>query len=238
MTTPLYNAAERIIRGGMWNAALIGRGSDPDSETLASYTQDLNDLIMDLQIDGLKLWLQLDESISLTAGKASYTLKPGGDVSITRPTRVVDSGYYLDNNSNRRPLRLITRDEYNRLSNVAQTGPINQYWPDKQQSQLVISFWLVPDSTAALGTAHIIIQQQVTRITSLTDIINFPDEWLLGLQWMFAAQICTGQPSAVIARCEQKAMYYKERLQDWDVEDGSTTFQPDAQMLNQSRFQR
>lgn len=237
MTTPTsYSTAERLIQFAMEDAGLLGDGDTPTSEQFAKYTQRLNDLIGFWQTEGLKLWLQLDVSITLTAGKAQYTLKSGGDINMTQPTKVVDVGYYTDSSGNRRPITLISRDEYNRLGTVTQQGPINSYWPDKQQTQLAINFWMVPDTQAATGTAHIVVQQRVSRVVSITDSMNFPDEWMLAIRWGLANDICTGQPSAIIQRCERWSTYYRDKLDSFDVEDGSTKFQPDPQMVSQSRF--
>lgn len=228
MTTPAnFNSAYRIICEAMWNAGKLATGVEPNSEDLARYMNRLNDLINLWQTQGLKLWLQLDQSVTLVSGQASYTIKSGGDVNLTKPTRIIDSGYYLDSNSVKRPLTIISRDEYARLSTVTQTGPITQYWVDKQVSQLVVYFWLVPDATAATGTAHLCVQQQITNLVSLTDSMNFPQEWFMALHWGLADEICTGQPQTIVDRCAQRASMYRTMLEDWDVEDASTKLQPD-----------
>lgn len=230
MTVPAsLNTADRAIRLGMTDAGLLAEGDDPSSEQLAVGLGRLNDIANFWQTQGVRLWLETDLSITLIAGQSTYTFGPAGTVNMTRPTRVKDAGYYLDANNNRRPLTLISRDEYNRLSNVVNTGPLNSYWADKQQTLLSIKFWMTPDAQAALGTAHVVIQQQVVNSVSLTDTMNFPLEWFIALRWAYAEEICTGQPSAVVNRCTGKAAYYKQLLDDWDVEDGSTRFQPDSQ---------
>lgn len=230
MTVPAsLNTAERAIRLGMIDAGLLAQGDDPTPEQFAEHIGRLNDVVNVMMIEGIKLWLQLDQSITLTAGDPIYTFLPGGDISMTKPLRVVDDGYYSDANGNRRPIFAISRNEYNRLSSVANTGQINSYWVEKLQSQLTVHFWLVPDATAALGTAHLILQQQVTNFVGLSDTMNFPNEWFMALRWGLAADICTGQPSAVVRRCEQRAEMFKAKLEDWDVEDVSTSFRPDPQ---------
>jgi hypothetical protein len=172
------------------------------------------------------LWLQSDLTVPLTAGQATYTFGPGGSVDMTKPLRVLQ-GYYLDSYNTKRPLLALSRDEYTRLSNVVQVGAINSYFVDKQQSLLSVSFWLSPDTTAATGTAQLIIQQQVANLVSLNDDMNFPQEWFMALRWGLADDICTGQPQAIMDRCYNKAETFRTALEDWDVEDASTVFQPD-----------
>lgn len=130
---------------------------------------------------------------------------------------------------------MLSRDEYTRLSQVTQTGQINSYFVDKQELLLSVSFWLVPDATAATGTGHLIIQQQATYPTSLTMDVGFPIEWYMGLRWGLADELATGQPQSIMARCESKAKAYRQALEDWDVEDASTTFTPDQRVLYQTQ---
>ena len=237
MTAPTnFNTPDRIIRMAMVDAGYLQDGDDPTSEQFANYLNRLNDLINLWQTKGLKLWLQSDLSVPLTAGQATYTFGPGGSVDMTKPLRVLQ-GYYLDTSDTKRPLLPLSRDEYTRLSNVVQLGALNSYFVDKQQSVLSISFWLTPDTTAATGTAQLIIQQQVVNLVSLNDDMNFPQEWFMALRWGLADDICTGQPQAIMDRCFTKAEMFRTALEDWDVEDASTVFQPDQRSAyNVGRF--
>lgn len=225
-----FSTPDRIIREAMRDSKLLGKGQDPTSEDYAEYMPRLNDLVNTWQTQGLKLWLQHDQSITLVAGTALYTLGPSGTVVMTKPLRVVQ-GYYLDSSSNRRPLLPLSRDEYTRLSNVVNQGQINSYFVDKQETTLNVYFWLTPDSEAATGTAHVIIQQQVDNVVSLNDTMNFPPEWFLALHWGLSKEICSGQPQSIIDRCEKMADQYRTALEDWDVEDASTMFAPDQRIL-------
>jgi len=234
MTTPAtFNTPDRIIRMAMVDAGYLQDGDDPTPEQYANYLNRLNDLINFWQTQGLKLWLQYDLSIPLTSGQGTYTIGPGGSVDMVKPLRVIDNGYYLDTQGIKRPLLMISRDEYTRLSSVTEQGALNSYFVDKQALQLVVHFWLVPDTTAAAnGTAHVTIQKQVTNVTTLTESMNFPQEWFLALRWGLADDICTGQPLAIMQRCASKAEFYRLALEAWDVEDASTRFHPDSRSMH------
>jgi hypothetical protein len=228
MTTPAnFNTADRIIRMAMKDAGLLQEGDDPSSEAIADNINRLNDLINLWQTTGLKVWLQYDLPIPLVAGQALYTIMPGGDINLTKPTRVIDNGYYIDSNGVRRPLILMSRLEFTNLANPNQQGSLNSYWPNKLKDRIEVTFWLVPDAQAATGVAHVCIQQQVSNLVSVTDTMDFPPEWFLALRWGLADEICGGQPAAIMERCAAKAMIYRNALDDWDVEDASTSFAPD-----------
>jgi len=231
MTAPAKSAVERIICYAYEDSGLVQEGDTPNSEQIARGMVRLLDIINLWQTQGLKLWLQTDQSVTLVDGQQNYTLMPSGSVNIVKPMRVLQ-GYYLDSNSVRRPIYPLSWDEWMRLSNITQEGQISQYFVQKLIDRLTVSFWLIPDTTAATGTAHLLIQQQVENFTNLTDEIDFPQEWFIALRWGLADDLCTGQPQAVIDRCSNRANTFRKVLEDWDVEDASTSFQPDSRQGN------
>jgi len=238
VTTPsLLNTPDRIIRTGMINAGLLQEADDPNSEQYAMYMPRLQDVIRLEQTQGLKLWLNYDLQVPLVAGQALYSLVAGGGLNFLRPMRAIQ-GYYLEPlAAARRPLQVLSRDEYTRLSTTVQQGAINSYFIDKQQTSLDVYFWLTPDTQAVTGQAHLIIQQQVQGFLQLNETMNFPDEWFIFLNWALADEICTGQPQAIMDRCQQRAETYRAALEAWDVEDASTMFTPDSRVMYEtSRF--
>jgi hypothetical protein len=231
---PSINNAIGIITDAMIDAGKIRRGDEPGSEDLAEYTRRLNKLINYFMTQGCKLWLienlalTLVPPISSTQGVALYTLGPSGTVVMQKPLRVI-SAYYQDNQGTQFPLVPMSYpDEYTRLSNLLQPGAVNSYAVDKQQLTLNVYLWNPPDAfTASNGQVHLMIEQSVTNFTGLTDQMNFPVEWALPLEWGLANQISVGQPALVQAKCAANAEKYQRELEDWDVEDADTMFQPD-----------
>lgn len=244
MTTPATeNTGYSIICDAMWDACLLPEGDDPSPEQLAKYTRRLNQLVNYIMTSagGVRLWLLQDTPIPLQANLGQYILSPSGTVSMTKPLQVYDQ-YYLYSTANggtRRPVFKISRQEWDMLSTPAQTGPITQIFVDPQQTSLNINTWLIPDTTEATGTLHLVLQTQVTNFVGITDGMNFPNEWALALHWGLASEICQGQPTEVISRCDNKAAYYLSELQDWDQEQGtSIKLQPDQRLTQHKRFNR
>ena len=235
-----FNSPARCIEYAMQNAGLLEEGDTPNSEQIASNMNRLNDLLYFMQTSGLKLWLQQDTTVPLTASINSYSLGPSGSVTMTKPIRV-NQGYYQNNsdptNPVRMPLSVLSWNEWLTLSTYLNTGPITQFFVDKQQTQLNVKFWLTPDATtAANGDAHLLVQQQVTGVVSLADSMNFPPEWFIALYWGLASEICTGQSQEIVSRCEQKSMLYRNALEDFDREDTSVYMKPDYRGQSFSRF--
>jgi hypothetical protein len=235
MTTPNTNTPYAIITDAYLDAGKIKTGQVPSSEMLAGGMRRLIDLINVMQTEGVKLWLIVDTSVTLVDGQGSYTFLPGGDIDMTKPLRVID-GYYVDASDNRRPLYSIAWADWIKLPQPTDGGAVTQYFVDKQATQLVVHFWLTPDSAAAAGVAHVLLQTQVTNPTNLTETMAFPPEWKMYLHWGLADEFATGQPQSIQQRCAQKAEVYRNKLLDWDVEDAPTSFAPDQRYTQGSRF--
>lgn len=221
-----FNTPFRIITFAMRNAGLIGRTDEPTSEDYAEYMVRLNDIFNHLQTKGLKLWLQQDLAITPVAGQNLYSFGPTGNVVMPRPPRIIEA-YYSDANNVRRPLVVLSRNEWDYLSTLLTEGDISSYFVDKQQFLTNFWMWLTPDAEAATGTVHTLAQIQVNNVISLTDNLNFPQEWFRAMHWTLGYEISVGQPMSVVQLCMKNSEKYLEELEDWDVEDAGTQLQPD-----------
>mgnify|MGYP003656807074 CR=1 FL=1 len=176
MTAPSNNTPLSIIEDAYVDAGLLMQGQAPSSEQMVVGMRRLTDVINFEQTQGLKLWLNVDTSVPLVSGQGTYVLSPTGDVVMPKPPRAIQA-YYLDSSSIRRPLTPLAWADYFRLSQITQTGALNSYFVNKKQTTLSVFFWLIPDATAATGTAHLLLQTQVTNFISVTEDMNFPIEW-------------------------------------------------------------
>lgn len=234
MTTPAYNTPISIISDAYFDAGLIQEGEAINGEQVVSGMRKLTDLVNLWQTQGLKLWLNTEVVVPLVAAKALYLFSPAGDVMMVKPLRVLEA-YYKNADGIRRPLTPLAWADYTKLSKLTQTGQINSYFVDKQQSAMSVAFWPVPDAVAATGTVGLLVQSQVTNFINVTETVNFPAEWRIALRWGLADEICTGQPQAIMDRCQSRASTYRAALEDWDVEDAPTRFAVDTRVFGAFR---
>lgn len=228
---PVFNTCYEIITDAYRDCGLLGLGDNPNSEQTAEAMRRLNKYVNYLQTQGLKLFVQEDFALTLVQGQGLYTLGPTGNVAFNAKPRRCIEAYYTDNNQNRRPLILMSRNEWDTLSTTTTQGTVTSVFPDKQQLTLNINLWLVPDATAVTGQVHLILDEQIGNFAQVTDTMAFPPEWSLCLEWGLAYQLSTGQPEAVITQCKMNSEKYEFELTNWDVEDASTFFQPDTRGL-------
>lgn len=218
-----------ILNGAAQNAGIIGVGQSLDSESLKDYLLRYNDLINLWQTQGLKLWTRQDLSITLQLGVGVYNLGPLQNVPMVKPLRVCESYVLVTNGGTKRPVNQISWEEWSRLSQVNQQGQINDIFVDHQRDYLGVNTWQLPDASEVMNTLHLVIQGQVGNAVSLLDTVDFPVEWMLGLKWGLADEVCTGQPASIVSRCQQRASMYREALEGWDTEGVPITFSPDPQ---------
>lgn len=235
MTTPSINTPNAVIADAFVDCGKVQEGESPNSEQYVSGMRRLRDLINLWQTQGLKLWVNVDTAVPLVAGQATYSLSPGGDVDMTKPLRVIQ-GYYLYTATEiRRQFSALSWNDYLSLGQAgtiaANRGTISQYFVNKLATELEVTFWQCPDTEeAANGAAHLLLQCQITNPTALNETVQFPEEWRMALRWGLADDLSTGQPQSVIERCKGRAEQFRNALEGWDVEDASTSFQPDPRM--------
>lgn len=238
MATSVSNNAYGIICDAMVDCGILQEGGRPNSEQLATNMRRLNDIINLWQTQGLKLFLQENVNVPLVVGQTLYGLGPiGPAVVMPRPPRILQA-YIVEPQNIRRPLVLISRDEWERLSQVTgNNGQINSFMVDKQAAVTNLNLWPAPDSVEAANTATFLMQVQAPNPINLSDDVGFPQEWRIALRWGLADDISTGQPQSIMDRCEKNAKKYRDALEDWDVEDAPTFFNVDSRFYqNAGRF--
>lgn len=230
MVASVSNTCYGIIHDAMFDAGLLQRGQLPNSDELASNMRRLCDIVNLYQTEGIKLFLYEDISINLVESQSTYTIYSSGDVAMDKPLQVLQ-GYILNTDDIRRPIISMSWDEWMRLSQITgNDGMVSSYFVDKQATQLNVHLWNPPDATEAANTAHLLVRTQASNPVNLEANMSFPQEWRMALRWALADDISTGQPAAIMERCESKALYYKEILEGFDVEDAGTFFAPDTRM--------
>lgn len=141
-------------------------GSTPSAEDALAVKRALRGMLRTWAAAGVRLWLDEQQTVTLTAATATYTLSP-------RTLEVRDGYRRLDNNDT--PVRVITREEYNRLPNKAAAGDPFLVWPDRQRLQTVVTVYPVPASTQ--GTLSLSTRRQILDVDELGQEVELPPEW-------------------------------------------------------------
>lgn len=141
-----------------------------------------NNWIDSLATERLTIPFVLRTTFTMSSGKATYTVGPGGDINIPRPV-FVDHVNYIDASLTpaiERELDYLTDDAYAAIPIKTLTNPLPSfyYWNPTYASGLAsLSFWLVPTSSVLTGVLY--VPSAVAQFVNLTDTIVLP----AGYQW-------------------------------------------------------
>lgn len=230
------NTAERLIRQALRDVGRLQVGQVPSGEVYDDALSRMYDIINTWQTQGIKLWLNVPHTIPLSAGVASYTLGPAGALLTLKPLRVL-GGWYVTTAGARRPLTQLSVTDYYNLGSLVSAGAVNSFMVDKQVANLVVRFWSTPNaSEASGGSVQLLLQRQAVSPDELSGTVELPIEWYMALRWALADDSSSGQPAIIMERAERKASFYRGLLEDWDVEDASTSFAPERSFGTARRF--
>jgi len=156
-------------------------GQTLDATQLANGIRALRNMLRTWAVQGVNLWLDTVQTITPVAGTAGYTL----------PIRTLDiTQAYRRNAGSDTPIRLYTREEYDRLPNKTASGSPFVLWPDRQRTSTVVTLYPVPDAlSAANDTIRVVGRVQIQDVTAGTEDIDVPPEWAETLVYNLAVRL-------------------------------------------------
>lgn len=220
---------DQIISGALRLCGTLAMGESPTTDQINESSEALNMLVKSLQADGMQLWAIKEYSVSLVAGQATYNIGIGEDVDIPKPLKIYQA-YQHDINTNVDvPMRLLTRDEYNRLGNKESSGTPIQFYYDVQRDYGTLKLFPVPsaiDSTTK--EIKIIYQRPFEDFDASSDNPDFPQEWFEVLKYGLATRLA-GEYGITLEDRKQLLQEYillKNDVSGFGTEEGSFFITP------------
>ena len=169
----------------------------------------LNLMFADWANRGLNLWTVKQETLSITSGTASYTLLDA---------TVVDLLEVVLRNSNNVDFTLtqMSRGEYLRIPNKANSGQPSQYFFDRQINP-TITLWSTPD------TSYTLVYYYVRRIEDADTLVNTTDAPFRFLPCMAAGLAYYIAIKRAPDRIQILKSIYEEEFQRAASEDANST---------------
>lgn len=172
-----------LISGALRILGVITAGETPSSNQITTASEALNMLIKAWMNDGMALWVTKEYTLTLVAGTSSYT-------PTVKMMRVIQAYNHNTSTENDFPMRIITRDEYNRLGNKTSSGNPVQLFHIPNRTDSTIKVYPVPTSTEATNnTIKIVYQKPYDDFDSATDEPEFPQEWFDALKFGLAHRL-------------------------------------------------
>jgi len=212
---------------------LIGAKAPDESITdseLQSGVRRLNMMLKTWQTDGLQLWQRRSVTVPLIADQNTYTFGPSGqDVTVGRPLRILKV-MRTDTSANDVELFKLSQDQYKEQTPKTTTAvPVNYYY-DPQLTNGSLYVWPTPGTTEASEyTLDVLYHKPADDMDTATDDFEFPQEWLETIMYGLALKLAPiyGLPIEDRRQLYLEFKPMKDKLNEWDQEDGSVYFQPD-----------
>lgn len=161
-----------MITRSMRLSGAIGKGETPDDDEAADGLVALNSMLDSLSIDRLSVYYMVQETLTMVAATATYTMGSGGNLNTTRPTRIEDA-CFIRYNSIDTPLTLLDFQGYAAIVDKTTQTNIPQYlFVDMQNPLARLTFWPVPSSASAV--AYISSWKQLQQFSALTTALAMP----------------------------------------------------------------
>jgi len=247
MAQNYYPTAQGLIDAALGHI----RAVDPEGTLAPTSTMrtnalvTLNQLVLHLQALGMSVWTVKNGSLTLNSTKNSYTLGPGGDLTIQRPQAILQAWLHnTSDNSDPIPLMVQDRETYNRYTQkTQQSRPVAVFYdrayslPDSNSganAKGTLYVYPQPDSTtASTYTLSFVYSRPIQDFSAISDSLDFPQEWYLALTWKLADLLCPdfGVPVMYWDRIGSRAESFLKDQVGWDSETDSMQIVPGQGVL-------
>ena len=174
---------------------------------------------------GLHYWEVANNSITLVANQAEYTMfrSTGDGTSSTTAVYGVDDvleAVYRNSSSVDSPLTKINRSTYQALSNKTSTGQPSQYFVQRFIDKVTITLYLTPGSSEAGNTINYYYVKRIQDVGDYTNATDVPYRFVpcmaSGLAFYLAQKF---KPEIT----QQMKLLYEDELNRALTEDGSSS---------------
>jgi hypothetical protein len=184
----------------------------------------LNMLVKAWQSDGMPLWAMSEYTITLTDATNSYTISP----KLLKVTQALNRN--TDTNIDI-PMRIVTRDEYNRLGNKTTSGNPIIVWCNPNLDDTTVKVFPTPTAVeAADNTIILTYQKEFSDFDASTDTPEFPKEYFDALKFALASRLSYeyGMDAQDRKQLFEQSMMLKQDALSFGTEEGSVYFGVDT----------
>lgn len=251
-TSGSYNYTKNqdtIIKRAMRISGNLATGDTPTNAQYLEAQEALNDIAKEWEADGMQLWCVQTITIPITAGVAGIDIGIGTTNNFPAFLKVLNCWKNTLSDGTDIPMVLITRNQYEYLSNKTELGDPNQYWynppghndPISLNAKGTLTLFNTPNTFAATTyQLKVTGQVQIQDFTDAIDEMDFPSYFANALTWGLADQLAMESPLPVSEkdRIMKKMLYHKEIALGFGTEMGSLFIQPDTFWMMESQGTR
>jgi hypothetical protein len=176
-----------IITPALQACGQVSAGESPTAAEQADCLIALNAMVTGLNNEGLMAYTNEEQTLTVGAGDASYTIGTSGDVNTTRPVKIL-AAWGVDGSSvSQPPMRIIDDDEYAAISDKTTEAD----WPTRllyrpsvgASAHGTIILWPVPNATR---TVKLLVRVPITTFAAVSTDLVLPPGW----EEMYMSNFC------------------------------------------------
>lgn len=215
--------ANDIIAGALRKIGQYTVGETLKSEDASTGLEQLNAMLDLWSNEHLAVFNNVENVLTLTPGKANYTIGPGGDFNVQRPLRITGAYTRLSptGSSVDYPCTEVSFEKYAGLGLKSQPGP----WPKVMYYNTgyplsTIQLWPVPSQGAEF---HLWADMTFTQFATLTQAVSMPQGYVLALQTALACLLAPEYGTEPSAQLVAQAMASKKILKATNMTPTATS---------------
>ena len=224
-----YNrTATQIIKSALRKIGAIADGETPESSEMADGLEALNIMVKAWQAEGLRLWLQDEETVTLVVNQTTYTFGSGGvNFTTGKPLEIIEARYHYDDSGNEIPMIKWSRQEYFDQPLKTAIGVSTQFYYEPLLSTGKFFIWPVLGASSS-DDIRVTARTVVEDFDTLTNNPDLPPEWLRAIIFNLAVDIYPeywrkDPPRTLLLKAEQ----FRNTLMNFDREDTYIEFAMD-----------
>lgn len=150
-----------------------------------------------------------------------------------RPLRILDAFMRRADGGNDIPVRILSREEYNRFGLKSSSGTGIQLYYDPQEN--VGHIYIYPTPADVKQLMHIEFQKPIEDFATSADDFDMPQEWHEALKFNLAIRIAPEYEVSVYKYNQLKNLADEtfDQLNGWDQEAASVYLQPDPSSIHE-----
>ena len=177
-------------------------------------------------INGAATAASVPLTVALTGAAASGNYVFSYQTKMIRPLRILDGFVRQLSGTNDIPVKVISREEYNRYGAKTSEGtPIQLYYDPQENTG---HLYLYPRFSTTAQLLYIQYQSPMEDFATASDDFDMPQEWMLALVYNLAL-LCAPTnvvPADTFKQVKELAGVYFSLLDGWDQEVASVLIQP------------
>ena len=222
-------------------ATIIGDGTT-STVTLVNHSFNIGDLVdissatdAGYDVTSLSILTITNNKFTyLSTGTATVTdgvINLSDNYTLMRPERILEADR-VSSDGDRVTLTELSRNEYNSLSNLTDSGTPIQFHYERKLNAGRFYIWPTADSSAVSDyTIELVYQSQIEDMDSSTDDLDMPQEWIEPVTYGLAYRLSQryGMKGSERDRLRLDSEYMIKLAKDYDYEGGSVFFEPELE---------